>query len=51
MQHDDPEVPGFDGRQFARELTTAPGVYRMYGADDAVLYVGKAASLKKRVAS
>ena len=51
MQRDDPEVPGFDGRQFARELTTAPGVYRMYGADDAVLYVGKAASLKKRVAS
>ncbi len=42
---------GFDGKRFARELTAAPGVYRMYAADDSVLYVGKAASLKKRVAS
>ncbi|MCX7555696.1 excinuclease ABC subunit UvrC [Xanthomonadaceae bacterium JHOS43] len=43
--------PVFDGKRFARELTTAPGVYRMYASDDSVLYVGKAASLKKRVAS
>ncbi len=42
---------GFDGKTFARELTTAPGVYRMLAADGSVLYVGKAASLKKRVAS
>jgi excinuclease ABC subunit C len=55
---DDEEVsvPGdegaeFDGKCFARELTTAPGVYRMYAADGSVLYVGKAAALKKRVAS
>jgi excinuclease ABC subunit C len=41
----------FDGRAYARELTAAPGVYRMYAADDSLLYVGKAASLKKRVAS
>ncbi|MFZ5637128.1 MAG: excinuclease ABC subunit UvrC [Pseudomonadota bacterium] len=41
----------FDGRAYARELTVAPGVYRMYDAADALLYVGKAASLKKRVAS
>jgi len=41
----------FDGRAFARRLTTAPGVYRMFGADDSVLYVGKAASLRPRVAS
>ena len=46
----DPMRP-FDGKQFVRELTTAPGVYRMHGADGSVLYVGKAASLKKRVAS
>ncbi len=41
----------FDGRAYARDLTAAPGVYRMYAADDSLLYVGKAASLKKRVAS
>ncbi|AXA84066.1 excinuclease ABC subunit C [Lysobacter oculi] len=41
----------FDGKAYARGLTAAPGVYRMYGADDGLLYVGKAASLKKRVAS
>lgn len=46
---DDPAE--FDGKQFARELTTAPGVYRMHAADDSLLYVGKASSLKKRVAS
>ncbi|MFT3806208.1 excinuclease ABC subunit UvrC [Arenimonas sp.] len=41
----------FDGKEFVRQLTTAPGVYRMLSADGVVLYVGKAASLKKRVAS
>ncbi len=41
----------FDGRAYARDLTAAPGVYRMYASDDSLLYVGKAASLKKRVAS
>jgi len=41
----------FDGKAFVKDLTTAPGVYRMYGADDSILYVGKALSLKKRVAS
>ena len=41
----------FDGKAFVRELTTAPGVYRMLAADGSVLYVGKAASLRKRVAS
>lgn len=46
-----PDGRSFDGRDYARALTVAPGVYRMYAADDSLLYVGKAASLKKRVAS
>jgi len=41
----------FDGKAFARALTAAPGVYRMLASDESVLYVGKAASLSKRVAS
>lgn len=43
--------PGFDGRAFARTLSSAPGVYRMYGADDAPLYIGKARVLRNRVGS
>ncbi len=42
---------GFDGKVYVSALTTAPGVYRMYGAKDALLYVGKAGNLKKRVSS
>ncbi len=41
----------FDGKAFVKGLSTAPGVYRMLGADGSVLYVGKAGALKKRVAS
>lgn len=41
----------FDGKAFVHTLTTAPGVYRMFGARDELLYVGKAGSLKKRVGS
>lgn len=48
---DAPADDAFDGRAYARDLTTAPGVYRMYAADGTLLYVGKAAALKKRVAS
>ena len=43
--------PPFDGKAFVRGLSTAPGVYRMFAADDSVLYVGKAGALKNRVAS
>ncbi len=42
---------GFDGKAYAAALSTAPGVYRMYAADDGLLYVGKAGALRKRVAS
>ena len=41
----------FDGKAFAKRLSTAPGVYRMIAADEGVLYVGKASALKNRVAS
>lgn len=50
MTADAPPIP-FDGKEFARRLTTAPGVYRMFAADGTLLYVGKAASLKARVSS
>ncbi len=41
----------FNGKEYAAALSTAPGVYRMYAADDSLLYVGKAGALRKRVAS
>lgn len=42
---------GFDSRGFLSQLTTQPGVYRMYGGAQELLYVGKARNLKKRVGS
>jgi excinuclease ABC subunit C len=41
----------FDARSFLDTLTSRPGVYRMLDADGEILYVGKARSLKKRVAT
>lgn len=48
-------VLSFDGREFAATLPRRPGVYRMYGEPEArpeaLLYVGKAATLRDRVGS
>ncbi|HSD36119.1 MAG TPA: excinuclease ABC subunit UvrC [Rhodocyclaceae bacterium] len=41
----------FDAKSFLSDLTESPGVYRMIGANDEVLYVGKAKNLKRRVSS
>ena len=38
-------------RSYWRHAPKGPGVYRMIGADDAVLYVGKAKSVRRRIAS
>ena len=39
------------GREFFRTLPERAGVYLMRGADDTVLYVGKAKNLRKRLGS
>jgi len=41
----------FDSRERCRRLPTSPGVYRMLDASRAVIYVGKARELRKRVSS
>lgn len=41
----------FDPVTYVKQLTTKPGVYRMFDASGSLLYVGKAKNLKKRVSS
>ena len=41
----------FDSESFLKTLSKKPGVYRMFDAEDEVLYVGKARNLKNRVTS
>lgn len=42
---------GFNATAFLKTVSSAPGVYRMYDANDLVIYVGKAKDLKKRLSS
>ena len=41
----------FDAKAFLRTVTNRPGVYRMYNAQDDIIYVGKASNLKNRLSS
>jgi excinuclease ABC subunit C len=41
----------FDPKEFTAALPRRPGVYRMFGAEHEILYVGKAKSLKDRVST
>jgi excinuclease ABC subunit C len=39
----------FDSKEFVGSLPRRPGVYKMYGRDHEILYVGKAKNLRDRV--
>jgi excinuclease ABC subunit C len=41
----------FDAQHFLKNVTGRAGVYRMFGAEQNLLYVGKAKNLKKRLTS
>ncbi|MDD4966987.1 excinuclease ABC subunit UvrC [Halothiobacillus sp.] len=43
--------PVFDAARFLKSVTERPGIYRMYGDDDVILYIGKARNLKARLSS
>ena len=44
-------MSNFDAKAFLKGVPDDPGVYRMIGEHDVVLYVGKAKNLRKRVSS
>ncbi|HET6564774.1 MAG TPA: excinuclease ABC subunit UvrC [Xanthomonadales bacterium] len=48
---DKPAQAEFNGKSYAKRLPTRPGVYLMRDEAGQVLYVGKAADLRKRVSS
>ncbi|MBA4743437.1 MAG: excinuclease ABC subunit UvrC, partial [Azoarcus sp.] len=51
MSGSEQPAAAFDAKAFLRTVPEAPGVYRMIGSDERVLYVGKAKNLRRRVAS
>jgi DNA polymerase-3 subunit epsilon len=46
-----PSIPSNLPTDVLRDLPRAPGVYRFYGENDALLYVGKSTNIAQRVAS
>ena len=50
-KNDQSGAASFDAKAYLKNLSQAPGVYRMFDAKGDILYVGKAKSLKKRVSS
>ncbi|ASF47612.1 excinuclease ABC subunit UvrC [Methylovulum psychrotolerans] len=49
----EPTTPSqvFDSASFLKNLTTLPGIYKMFNGQDELIYVGKAKNLKNRVSS
>ena len=45
------QAPPFDAKTFLSHVAQGPGVYQMFDAEGALLYVGKAKALKKRLSS
>jgi excinuclease ABC subunit C len=42
---------GFDVKAFLKNLTTRPGIYKMFNDQTEIIYIGKAKNLKNRVSS